>query len=212
MALLVFSKAISQPTFDSWNQTFYMKKTTNIAQKEWETWDSERKLTNEIFLVEHLTDSLAEKTGSVCLLFDSNTYCSKLEMEMRNFKMMDGDPTRIGNATFANKKSKDDFHTFANARRQQIQYRTKGWVQEFMQTPALEGVVWEQAKTRNYLVDWVYLHQLMTDLFQKGIITEATFGVWQGEMTRRVKDLEDFKKEKRVKNKNAYAKSSRART
>ncbi|KAJ3816365.1 hypothetical protein F5880DRAFT_1619420 [Lentinula raphanica] len=125
---------------------------------------------------------------------------------------MEGDPTLIGDATFADTKSKDDFHTFATNQRHRLPYEKNSLIPEFMQEAALDDVVWELAKFRSYLLDWVYLHQLMTHLHQNGMITEATLVVWTREMARRVKDLEEFKKAKRVKNKKAYAKSTSRRT
>ncbi|KAJ3832471.1 hypothetical protein F5878DRAFT_713708 [Lentinula raphanica] len=208
--MLLSVHTITQPTFDSWSEKLrYAKETAEIPQTKWHEWDTQRRLKNaltrlwelEIFLVEYVTaQGNEDKTGTVCLLFDSNPYCLKLELEMGNSIVMEGDPTLIGDATFADTKSKDDFHTFATDQRHRLPYDKNSLISEFMQEAALDDVVWEQAKIRSYLLDW------------NGMITEATLVVWQGEMARRVKDLEEFKKAKRVKNKKAYVKSTSRRT
>ncbi|KAJ3964517.1 hypothetical protein EV361DRAFT_873946 [Lentinula raphanica] len=123
MTMLLSVHTITQPTFDSWSEKLrYAKETAEIPQTKWHEWDTQRRLKNaltrlwelEIFLVEYVTaQGNEDKTGTVCLLFDSNPYGLKLELEMGNSVVMEGDPTLIGDATFADTKSKDDFHTFA---------------------------------------------------------------------------------------------------
>ncbi|KAJ3832472.1 hypothetical protein F5878DRAFT_7371 [Lentinula raphanica] len=155
---------------------------------------------------EYIRTERKSKTGKVCLTVYDNErgrdyYSYESGLHLKGMREMDGDPFEIGYATFADRKTRDDFDVFSTnpARKQKDVLRRsredlKNWVEE------LEGIKWRVAGAEKSLDHWAYLYQLMMYLREQGIVSHQTFERWEREVAKRVKVLEEQKMNKHKEN------------
>ncbi|KAJ3817260.1 hypothetical protein F5880DRAFT_94102 [Lentinula raphanica] len=238
------SSPITLDTYHSWEEevlALAKKQSTEITQEQLNSWVSSRTITRELSMLEFVQTQRSYRTGRVCLFVGEDYHSLEPAKEylQERLREMDGDPFKIGDATFADRKAKDDFDIFSVRLIEQLLPLPKVGKEGKYTAPSalgksraqlkeerdavlapirkalmdrveeLKGVEWRVAGAEKSLDHWAYLYQLMTYLHEKEIVSQQTFERWEGEVAERVKVLEKEKMKKNLDNKKLYDKTKK---
>ncbi|KAJ3775703.1 hypothetical protein FB446DRAFT_724323 [Lentinula raphanica] len=202
------SSFITQDTYHSWEtgQLNFAKQQTKITQETWDSWASSGIITRKLEMHEYILTERKSKTGKVCLTISDNgggkDNCSyESSLHLKGMRKKDEDPFKIGYATFADRKARDDFDSFSTSpvrKQKDVLRRSREDLKNRVEE--LEGVKWRVAGVEKSLDHWAYFYQLMTYLRKQGIVSQETFEEWEREVAKRVKVLEEQKMNKHKEN------------